>query len=220
SDGVNRGVLEAHENGIVTSASLMVRYPAAAPAAEFAQAARALCVGLHFEAAEWRFRAGEWYPAYEVIDTDDPRQVAEELERQLATFERLMQCAPTHLDSHQHVHQNEPAQSILRAAAERLRVPLRGFSPLVRYEGGFYGQTDEGAPFPAGVSRDALGSMIEKLEPGWTEFGCHPGYKAALDSTYLLEREQELRVLCAPDVREQLARCGVQLRSFRDLRRD
>ena len=33
SPGVNRGVIEAHAGGIVTSASLMVRWPAAAEAA-------------------------------------------------------------------------------------------------------------------------------------------------------------------------------------------
>ena len=31
SAGINRGIVEAHERGIVTSASLMVRWPAAPP---------------------------------------------------------------------------------------------------------------------------------------------------------------------------------------------
>jgi predicted glycoside hydrolase/deacetylase ChbG (UPF0249 family) len=39
SAGVNRGVIEAHENGIVTSASLMVRWPDAADAARYARPA-------------------------------------------------------------------------------------------------------------------------------------------------------------------------------------
>jgi predicted glycoside hydrolase/deacetylase ChbG (UPF0249 family) len=41
SHGVNRGVIEAFENGIVTSASLMVRWPAAVEAAAYARACKA-----------------------------------------------------------------------------------------------------------------------------------------------------------------------------------
>lgn len=37
SPGVNRGVIRAHEHGIVTSATLMVRWPAAREAAEYAR---------------------------------------------------------------------------------------------------------------------------------------------------------------------------------------
>ncbi|MGA2658858.1 MAG: ChbG/HpnK family deacetylase, partial [Verrucomicrobiota bacterium] len=35
--GVNRGIIKSHEYGIVTSASLMVRWPAAAEAAAYAR---------------------------------------------------------------------------------------------------------------------------------------------------------------------------------------
>ncbi len=216
TNGINRGIIEAHEHGIVTSASLMVRYPAAAAAADYARAHPRLSVGLHFEAAEWRFRAGEWYPAYQVIDANDPQQVRAELQRQLATFAQLMGRAPTHLDSHQHVHQSEPARSILLQAAAQLSVPLRGCTAAIDYDGRFYGQTCEGEPFPSGISLGQLMQMIEAPGSTWTEFGCHPGYGDGLDSVYVAEREEELRVLCHPGVRETFRRSSVQLRSFHD----
>lgn len=40
SPGVNRGIIEAHEHGIVTSASLMVRWPAATEAAAYGRQSR------------------------------------------------------------------------------------------------------------------------------------------------------------------------------------
>ena len=57
SEGVNRGIIRAHEQGIVTSASLMVRYPAAAEAARYALQHPRLSVGLHLDMAEWVYRA-------------------------------------------------------------------------------------------------------------------------------------------------------------------
>jgi len=47
--GVNRGIIEAHKNGIVTSASLMVNRPYAAEAADYARGHPKLSVGLHFD---------------------------------------------------------------------------------------------------------------------------------------------------------------------------
>jgi predicted glycoside hydrolase/deacetylase ChbG (UPF0249 family) len=214
---INRGIIEAHERGVVTSASLMVRYAAAEEAAAYARSHSAFSLGLHFEAAEWRYTDGEWHCAYQVIDADDPAQVRAELERQVAIFTRLVGREPTHLDSHQHVHQSEPARSILLNEAQRMAVPLRSCSAVVRYDGGFYGQTGEGEPFPTGISASRLKQMIKALSPGWTEFGCHPGYAVSLDSVYTAEREQELSVLCNPEVRQALSRERVQLRSFYDL---
>ena len=49
SRGVNRGIVEAHERGIVTSASLMVRWAAAADAAAYARMRPELSVGLHVD---------------------------------------------------------------------------------------------------------------------------------------------------------------------------
>lgn len=216
TSGINRGIIEAHERGIVTSTSLMVRYATAAGAADYARAHPDLSVGLHFELAEWFFSAGEWRCAYEVVDPHDADAVAAEFESQLALFERLMHRAPTHLDSHQHMHRSDPARTLMMKAAERLRVPLRSFDARIKYRGEFYGQTAEGEQYREGVSRSHLIEVIGRSEPGWTEIGCHPGYAAGLDSVYKEEREEELRVLCSGDLREVLRRNGIELRSFRD----
>ena len=45
--GINRGILEAHRNGILTSASLFVDRPGSAEAAELARNTPSLSVGLH-----------------------------------------------------------------------------------------------------------------------------------------------------------------------------
>ena len=47
SEGINRGIIEAHETGIVTSASLMVNAPATEAAVELARDHQALSLGLH-----------------------------------------------------------------------------------------------------------------------------------------------------------------------------
>ena len=214
--GVNRGIIESYERGIVTSASLMVRYPATEHAAEYARAQPGLSLGLHFDVEEWRWCKGKWEPAYRLIDITDARAVRGEFERQLTIFEDLLGRPPTHLDSHQHVHLAEPARSILRGHAEQLGVPLRNCTAAISYHGTFYGQTDEGESFPSGISEEALVGAFRDLPLGWTEIGCHPGYADGLDSVYSVEREEELRVLSSVAVRSALDRSAVQLRSFDD----
>src|SRR5215469_1414329 len=84
SRGVNRGIITAHEHGIVTSASLMVRWPAAAEAAAYARSHPALSLGLHFDLGEWICRNGTWLPLYEVVPGGDAAAVVSEIGRQLA----------------------------------------------------------------------------------------------------------------------------------------
>ena len=54
SHSVNRGILAAHERGIVTSTSLMVRWPAAAKAAALGRTHPRLSLGLHVDLGDIR----------------------------------------------------------------------------------------------------------------------------------------------------------------------
>jgi predicted glycoside hydrolase/deacetylase ChbG (UPF0249 family) len=217
SPGVNRGVVKAHREGIVTSASLMVRWPAAVEAATYARAHPDLALGLHVDVGEWRYCDGDWIPVYAVVPLHDGAAVADEVARQLRAFRRLVGRQPSHLDSHQHVHLREPMRTVLIDIAKDLAIPLRHCCPRVQYRGDFYGQTAEGRPCPEAITVERLLHILHTLPPGYTELGCHPGEGEDLDTAYRRERAVELHVLCAPQVRATIVRLGIELRSFRDL---
>jgi predicted glycoside hydrolase/deacetylase ChbG (UPF0249 family) len=216
SPGVNRGVIRAHEEGIVTSATLMVRWPAAEEAAAYARESDSLSVGLHLDLGEWVYRDGEWHERYQVVP-ETPEAVAAELERQLEQLERLIGRPPTHLDSHQHVHRKEPARTALRKAGGRLGIPVRWFTPGIEYSGAFFGQDSDGTPLPDLITVDALVKVIETLPAGVTELACHPAAEHDHDSDYGEERIRELETLCDPRVRMAIDRSGIDLRSFAEL---
>jgi predicted glycoside hydrolase/deacetylase ChbG (UPF0249 family) len=217
SHGVNRGIVQAHRLGIVTSASLMVRWPAAPEAASYARKHPSLSLGLHVDLGEKVFRVGEWVPLYTVVPLQDKSAIAAEVSRQLDLFRRLMGRGPSHIDSHQHVHLREPVRTVLIEVARELGIALRHCSPHVCYRGNFYGQTAEGAPLPDVISVDGLIRILTTLAAGYTELGCHPADGDDLNTMYHRERLEELRVLCDPRVRAAIKSMGIELRSFNNL---
>ena len=205
SPGVNRGILEAHERGIVTSTSFMVEGPSAREAAEASRAVPALGIGLHVD-------LGRTPPA-------DAAGVRRLLMRQAERFEALMGRRPTHVDSHRNSHLDPVALPEFRALARRWRIPLRGHS-RVRLLPSFYGQWHgESHPEQVGVA-SLLQLLGTRVEPGVTELICHPAYvDAVLDSSYRVEREVERETLCDPDLRRALESLGIRLAGFADLNR-
>lgn len=203
--GVNRGIVEAHENGIVTSASLMVNKPGAGEAAAFALEHPELGVGLHVDLRRWHVPA-------RLVEALARR----ELKAQLARFRRLLGRDPTHIDSHHHVHRAEPFRPLFTELADELDVPLRHFSRDVGFCGEFYGHDGSGRPDEAAIQVDALVELLGTLGPAATELGTHPGYTDGLRDWYRAERVQEVRTLCDPRVREAVRRNGLELMNFRE----
>ena len=217
SAGINRGIIDAHERGIVTSASVMVRWPAAPAAAAYARAHPRLSVGLHVDLGESIYRDGEWVALYERVDRQDGQAVEAEIRAQLALCRELLRRDPTHLDSHQHVHTEEPARSILDGIAAELGLPLRHRSPRVLHDGGFYGQTRIGEPLSGGITPAHLMDMLRRLPAGVTEVACHPGFADDLVTMYQAERQVELATLCDPGVRRVMCDERIELITFADL---
>jgi len=160
SEGVNRGIIEAAERGIVTSASLMVRQSAACAAAALAKESGRLSIGLHLDLGEWIYRDEQWMPLYSVVATNDAAVVEEEVARQLKQFRELLGHDPTHLDSHQHVHREEPVRGVMLDLARQLGIPLRECTRGIDYCGDFYGQTGEGGTLLDSLSVDALKEVL------------------------------------------------------------
>lgn len=190
TEGVSRGILEAHERGIVTSTSLMVDPPAASDGVVRARRAPELSVGLHA-----------------VLDGIPPERCEGELTRQLACFEELVGGRPTHLDSHHHTHREPGIDEVVVGFAEREGLPMRDVT--VRHDPRYYGA--------AAIGVERLLEIVESLEEGDTELGCHPGYAHGLVSRYTNEREQEILTLTDPRVRTRLDELGIELIGWRDL---
>jgi predicted glycoside hydrolase/deacetylase ChbG (UPF0249 family) len=216
SDGVNRGILDAHDKGIVTSASLMVERPGAVEAANRARERPQLGLGLHAEVGRWR---ASWLPrrgAARFAASVGPR-AEEDLRRQLDRFRLLVGREPSHLDSHQHRHLAELVRPAFEEAAAELGVPLRRVDRRVRFCGEFYGHDGRGRPEHDAITPEALIRLIENVGEGMTELCCHPGYADGLDDWYRTERAQEVQSLCDPRVRRAVERGNVRLCSFAEV---
>jgi chitin disaccharide deacetylase len=200
SDGVNRGIVEAHTDGIVTSTSLMVDGDGVTGAIDLARSHPALSIGLHWQ-----------------LDDLDVSEIEAAMRRQLDVFGEMLGRPPTHLDSHHHVHSRPDVLPIAQRVGAPLGVPLRG-DGRVAFVGGFYGQWEWEVTDLEHVSPDFLIWILRnEVGPGWTEISCHPGHTGGgFSSAYLAEREVELATLKDPRVRAEIDALGIRLASYAD----
>ena len=199
---IDRGILEGHTRGIVTSASAMVDTPFAARA--LAEAPATLELGLHVV----------------VRDSCGAAELASEIARQLARFRALRGAAPTHLDSHRHAHASPAALPAFADAALAEGIPLRALDGAMRdalrrrgvkTADAFLGD----AALRPCWSRERLLAAVVALPQGVVELMCHPGYPPAhVRTSFGAEREVELAALREPAVRAAVASADVDLRGF------
>jgi predicted glycoside hydrolase/deacetylase ChbG (UPF0249 family) len=245
TDGVNRAVVRAHREGVVTSASLMVNSPAFESAVELARQNPSLDIGLHLDLTNKPFAL-----AVRPHKLDLEREVRAQIEKALATGLRI-----THLDGHKHVHAIPAVLKVIRAVTPKygirairtmntksanlmslLRRNPKGRATIMKqyvFSRGvrrawkfslpnamagpdrFYGIVETGF-----LDLDAFGNIIQDLAVGVHEVMCHPGY---LDTdlrqqpTRLLsQRERELEMLTSQQIRSLIRSSGIELISYKN----
>ena len=207
---VDRGILEAHDRGIVTSASLLVDEPDAEAAVQEARRRPKLGLGVHV-AFDSR---GKWF-----VDVKELDVVQREIHRQIDRFIQMTGAAPDHIDSHHHAHRLFNVAYLFLEAGRQYRVPVRGLTEVV-FVGRFYGQPEFGKTDLSKIGVEALISLFQSLKPGISEVSCHPGtVESRPDAVYNREREVELQTLTDPRIRSLIAEEGIRLINYRDYAR-
>jgi predicted glycoside hydrolase/deacetylase ChbG (UPF0249 family) len=235
--GINQGIFEAHDRGLVTSATLMVNYAAAEDAARHSRHNPRLGVGLHLA-----FTGGpSALPAARIPTLADPaaglpakpeglgparlEDVLAEARAQLRRFRELMGRDPTHFDSHHHSHREAPAvlEAVLTLAWET-GLPVRNASPQVgarlrrenvrttdHFVEEFYGEK---------ATTEDLVRILFGLPLGTSELMCHPAVvddELRASSSYAEQRSGELAALLHREARQAVQAAGIRLINWGEL---
>jgi hypothetical protein len=232
--GVSRGILRAHREGLVTSATVLASLPPEPALDVEAAACPRLGLGLHLNLT-WGHPVSPPGMVPSLVDAEGrfgrdqaalreralPDDIRRESEAQIEAFARRFGRAPTHLDSHHHVHRLPRVMDAVVDVALAARLPLRsedaGFRAGLRRHGvattdHFVGEAQSEPYWITGRLLDQLA----RLPLGVTELMCHPGlFDGDLAySRYGRQREVELHALCDPEARATVERLGIRLCHF------
>lgn len=191
SYSINKGIIEAHTKGIITSTSVMVDAIAADEARDLTKFPD-LSIGLHFEVKE-------------IVN------VKVELERQIDKFIAIVGRSPDHLDTHKGHTTDEGIKEVLEDYAKAHNIPIRIFS--AKHIGSFGINSSD-----CSVAR--LKRSIDETTEEYNELMTHAGYSDDYlreHSSYSDPREEELKSICSPEIREYIQENGLILINWRSL---
>jgi len=235
SAGVDRGIIRAHRDGIVTSATLMTNAPLAEDAGALARATPTLDVGVHLVLTYARpLTDPARIPSLVRADGSFGRPselLAREIERAEALIEyraqfaragKLIGHAPSHIDTHHWIHDHPALSAAVCQLAVETGAAARTHTPRQRDEYRAKGvrTTDHFVrefQHPGHIEVADLLAVIARLEDGVTELMCHPGEpdpELVATSAYGRERPIELATLTDPRVGAALERNHIALTTF------
>lgn len=220
--GVNYGIVDAHELGIVNSTTMLTNMPGTEHAFQLMERYPGLRVGVHLTLScgkalgegyriltdsEGNFKLTNQYRETNPVEMD-VYEAEKEWELQINEFYRRG-FKPSHLDSHHHIHTWEPLLPIIQKLSEKYDLPVRGgfsshpsgvklYSDI--FDAGFY--SDQ-------VGEDYFTRLFEKYgaQDYSVEVMCHPAYADSLlpeFTSYSSKRLEEFKVLTTVKIPENI----------------
>ncbi|MDF2536442.1 MAG: hypothetical protein K0R18_2604 [Bacillales bacterium] len=235
SKGVNLGILEAFQNGIVTSSTMMTNMPAVEHAATIAKQNPELGIGIHFVLTcgaplssgvpTLINENGDFKKLNDFLKSaPDLVEIEKEFRTQIQKFLSLG-LTPTHFDSHHHVHSHPAVFSIVEKLALEHNVPIRNVevyaknslrNKMIRMpdlmDDRFYGD---------GLNLEILREIFQNAKNYQTvEIMTHPAYidQTLLNGTsYALPRVKELEILTSSVVKKMADDLKIEFINFNDI---
>lgn len=188
SYGINKGIIEAHTKGIVTSTSVMVDSIAAHEAVNLIDYPE-LSIGLHF------------VPNSSV-------SIEKALKRQVDKFVEILDAKPDHIDVHKRINLTGQVEKVLREYSKVHKVPVRMLG-YAKFIDSFYGPHANGD-----LSVNQLKRAVKEATDEYNEIMCHVGYSddyLRKTSSYNDPREEELKSICDPSIKNYIKKQGLTL---------
>jgi hopanoid biosynthesis associated protein HpnK len=242
---VNEAVEQAHRNGILTSASLMVSAPAAADAVARAKTMPKLRVGLHLTLVDDR----PTLPAAQIeglVDSDGMlrsdmaragaamfflptvrKQLAAEIEAQFKAF-AATGLTLDHVNTHKHFHLHPTIASLMftigaRYGMNATRVPFETNNPFAQYlrrsyrtKGMRVADRVYGLKWSGAMTTERLGAILGALPEGLNEIYMHPATGPYRGSAKGYRYGEELAALTAPQSLAIVKSSGLVCGGFAD----
>lgn len=238
--GVTEGILKAHEEGIVTSTTVLINLPLEEHTLRELKKRRGLGLGLHLNVtlgepvnlpsevsslvrADGRFRRPNEYQEHPPA----PKDLLREYEAQVRLFVKDFGRKPDHLDTHHHLHDFPVFFQVLAQVAKRWKLPIRRshifqiathgkLTRRLKTTDYLFGNLQVRYPW----RWDPFLSLMEHLPEGTSEIACHPGFKDARlrkISSLVDSREVELNLLSSKRLRKEISRLGIELVRFSEI---
>ncbi len=227
STPINLGIIEGHQKGIITSASLMTGREGFEEAVKLAKANPKLGVGLHLDLDSF---FNVQHGVGRLLSYKDPQLPLEAIVKETELQIQKAQSAGIrlqHLDGHHHAHLRPELIATIAAITAKHKIPV------IRYFKGFYEGLYPG--LPTAWVKDLLGRFglkcVETFFAGWEAVESSlPGY-SYLDLTLPFStaelmvhpgkgepwREKELSHCTSSAIREELKNRDITLATFAEL---